>query len=375
MREQHDPDLTTRLAQGGATPPDDGHPVQRRGAFGLSGTQITAGALAAVTSAALGSQLGVAGTVAGAAVASVVSTVGSAVYQRYLERTAETVRATAARAAPLGRRRRDAPGAERTGSDASPSPSAGPHLASAPTQHLTAPNPSPPPTSISGPAGPSPRAVGPTAPLGTPVEGLGSAPYPDTELLGPDVPARRGPDSTVLLPRSAGTDRQADTGGAGAAPVRRRRPTRVVVVGGLLSFLVAMAVVVGIELVRGESLSGGSAGTSISGLFGGEPLFHRDGTHPPADQRTPADGADVVVPADPTPPAGTGATDVPEAPTTSGEELEREPAGNAPSGTEPPTTTVEPPAEGEPERTQEPEDGEGPAPGARLEVPGPAPTT
>ncbi|WP_030105157.1 hypothetical protein [Actinoalloteichus caeruleus] len=373
MREQHDQELTTRLARQGGSPAEDGEPAERRGAFGLSGAQITAGALAAVTSAVLGSQLGVAGTVAGAAVASVVSTVGGAVYQRYLERTAETVRATAARA-PLGRRRQRtagrAVGDGRTGPVASPSHPVGPRSATEPTTRLTVPHPSPgAPTARL--AGPPPRDAGPPD---TPIRGEASARPPDTELLGQGVGGHRDADSTALLPTSAGTNRL-PTDGPGEKPPRRRRPTRMIVAGGVLSFLLAMAAIVGVELVRGESLSGGSTGTSISGILGGEPLFRRDDVPPPAEQDPPAGGADVVDPPNPAPPAGTGTTGAPEVPTTSGEEPGREPAGNEPSETEPPPTTTEAPAEDEPEGAGEQEDDQEPAPGARLEIPGRVPAT
>lgn len=48
-------------------------------------TQVTAGALASVTAAVLGSKLGVAGTITGAGLASVVGTVGTAMYERSIQ--------------------------------------------------------------------------------------------------------------------------------------------------------------------------------------------------------------------------------------------------------------------------------------------------
>ena len=60
--------------------------------LGITPTQVTASALAAITAAFLGSTLGVAGTVIGAGIASLVSTVGSAIYQRSLDRTGSTLR-------------------------------------------------------------------------------------------------------------------------------------------------------------------------------------------------------------------------------------------------------------------------------------------
>lgn len=54
--------------------------------------QIAGGALAAVTTATVGSQLGVAGTLAGAAVASVVAAVAGTLYTRGLEHTRDGVK-------------------------------------------------------------------------------------------------------------------------------------------------------------------------------------------------------------------------------------------------------------------------------------------
>ena len=59
---------------------------------GLSGAQLTAGALAAVTSMLLSAQIGIAGSVIGVAVGSVVSTVASQVYKRFLEQSATRLR-------------------------------------------------------------------------------------------------------------------------------------------------------------------------------------------------------------------------------------------------------------------------------------------
>jgi hypothetical protein len=58
----------------------------------LSVTQITGGALAAMTAAALGSRLGVAGTISGAAVASIVAGVAGSLYTASLRHTREKVK-------------------------------------------------------------------------------------------------------------------------------------------------------------------------------------------------------------------------------------------------------------------------------------------
>lgn len=67
-------------------------PDNARRRIELSGVQVAASALAAVSSAFLLSELGAAGTVIGAAIASVVATVGSAVYVHLFRRTGEQLR-------------------------------------------------------------------------------------------------------------------------------------------------------------------------------------------------------------------------------------------------------------------------------------------
>lgn len=69
------------------TSPDD---TKRK--IDLNLTQVAAAALAAVTSAVVGSRLGAVGTLIGAAGASVITTVGTAVYRASLDRSRERVR-------------------------------------------------------------------------------------------------------------------------------------------------------------------------------------------------------------------------------------------------------------------------------------------
>lgn len=66
----------------------------------LNLTQVAGAALAAVTTAVVGSELGTAGTLIGAAGASVISTVGTAVYRTSLERSRQRVRSLAHRPRP-----------------------------------------------------------------------------------------------------------------------------------------------------------------------------------------------------------------------------------------------------------------------------------
>jgi hypothetical protein len=76
------------------SPPNPDDPPRK---IDLSLTHVAAAALAAVTTAVLGSVLGAAGTLIGAAGASVITTVGTAVYRSSLERSRESVRSLAHR--------------------------------------------------------------------------------------------------------------------------------------------------------------------------------------------------------------------------------------------------------------------------------------
>ncbi len=71
-------------------------PTGIKGLFeGLSVSQVTAGALAAVTSMLLSAQIGIAGSVIGVAIGSVVSTVSSQLYKKFLAGSAEKLRGLA----------------------------------------------------------------------------------------------------------------------------------------------------------------------------------------------------------------------------------------------------------------------------------------
>src|SRR3954447_15666809 len=80
--------------------------TERPPAGGLSVTQVSGGALAAVTAAVGASYLGVAGTLIGAAVGSVISTVAAALYSNSLSRAARVSRTLVVRQtlAPLAPR-------------------------------------------------------------------------------------------------------------------------------------------------------------------------------------------------------------------------------------------------------------------------------
>ena len=79
---------------------------EKKGPDRPSATQLTAGALAAVTTTFLASYLGVAGTIIGAGLSSIITVLGSYIYTTSLRRTADKVTA----AAPLVRVRALSPG-------------------------------------------------------------------------------------------------------------------------------------------------------------------------------------------------------------------------------------------------------------------------
>lgn len=81
-------DATTNSRAAGNPKPD-----KKNGFFGdLSVAQVSAGALAAVTSMLLSSRIGIAGSVIGVAVGSIVSAVAGQVYKRFLEASADRIR-------------------------------------------------------------------------------------------------------------------------------------------------------------------------------------------------------------------------------------------------------------------------------------------
>ncbi|HEV7453410.1 MAG TPA: hypothetical protein VGO16_18940 [Pseudonocardiaceae bacterium] len=101
----------------------------------LNLANVAAAALAAVTTAVLGSVLGAAGTLIGAAGASVITTVGTAIYQASLERSRERVRSLTQRTRPLSSSR------ERSGTERSHSATANAPLDDQLTESIHGPQP------------------------------------------------------------------------------------------------------------------------------------------------------------------------------------------------------------------------------------------
>ncbi len=204
--------------------------------------RLAAGALAAVTAAALGSRLGVAGTLVGTAVISLVSGAASVLYQRSLERTRSVVVSTKQRIADNGVSVTRVLRVERGTTDEPE------------------------------------RGAGDQATEQFPVDADGS-----------DAAANEhGPRGVWSTLRSYvhSPGRRWVLAGAGA----------------LLTFVVALGVVAGLELLRGESLSGQAHGTTVGAIFGGG-----TGNHPAPVRPAPTTSGSST-PSAPVAPSGSATT-------------------------------------------------------------------
>jgi hypothetical protein len=184
----------------------------------LSTSKVVAGGMAAATSAVLGSQFGAFGTVGGAAVGSVVTTVGTSLYQRSLEHARSRV--TARLPMQVGRGQQPPEGGI--------PPSATVRNTAADTVELT-----------------SAQGVAP-----------GRAERAVPGRAGKAAPGRAG----KAAPGRAGK----------AAPAERVPPrhwARALLIGTALVFCLGLALVTGIEWVKGSPLSGGSGGTSVGAVL------------------------------------------------------------------------------------------------------------
>lgn len=212
-------------------------------------SQVAASALAAVTAALLGSTMGVAGTVIGAGLASVVSTVGGVLYLRSIQRTRNSM---------LLVRSRVVARAGTTTVTVTERPAAG-ETAEA-TERET------------GEGGPAAEADG----IGRAGE-LGRA----GEMDEAGQVGETG--ETHQAGRSGEAGQVGETEAARGAPAGRRRTWAVVVAGSLAAFVLGMAVITGVEWLRGEPISGGE-GTTLSKIVAPR---HDDGEDPERE-RTPA---------------------------------------------------------------------------------------
>ncbi|PXY31032.1 hypothetical protein [Prauserella muralis] len=242
---------------------------------GLRPAQVIAAGLAAVTAAFLGSSLGVYGTVLGAGLISVVTTVGSELYLRSLETTKGATKKAKALASAI---------TEARGWQTRVKPSAS--VADQPTV--------------------------PTARL--PMPGLGAG---DAEA------------ATVYLPKP-GEEPEGENGKR--QWWKRRWP--LILATSAVGFVIAMALVTGIEGITGKSLSGGQGVTvgrlvSGSGNTGGTEDGNQNQT-PPSDEQAPSETEE---------PTETAPTTEEQEPTSEEQEPTEtsEPTTSAPTEEAPPT--------------------------------------
>jgi hypothetical protein len=260
--------------------------------------RLAAGALAAVTAAALCSRLGVAGTLVGTGVISLVSGAASVIYQRSLERTRTVVSTTRQKITDNGLsmtrvlRVDHSPADDPTGT------------ADQPTEQFAV-----------------------------------TSEEPDTE------PEQTGPRGVWASLRSYLHS--------------PRRRWVIAGAGALLTFVVALGAVAGLELLRGESLSGQAHGTTVGAIFGGggasnnqpapahpAPTTSSSTTPSPSGPGTPSHSHSPV-PNSPAPTTTTSPTQTPSSsptPTPSGQApptTAPSPTGSAP-GAPAPTPTVTP---------------------------------
>jgi hypothetical protein len=111
--------------------------------------------------------------------------------------------------------------------------------------------------------------------------------------------------------------------------------------GALLTFVVALGAVAGLELLRGESLSGQAHGTTVGAIFGGGGATHN---HP--------------APAHPVPTSSSSSTPSPSAPGTASPSHSTVPKSSSPtattSPTQSPTSSTTPSPSGQAPTTTEP---------------------
>jgi hypothetical protein len=288
----------------------------------LSGSQVAASVLAAMTGAVAASYLGIAGTIVGAAVMSVASTAVAAVYRHYLARSHERLRAAAVvivprgaltKAGHRGQQRAAGESTQATGSSARP---AGDPARKSADSAPTMPDPARPArspradeaeTEVFASAGSLRCGQYPDRPAGQPADG-GSRPdeapterldndhsgRPDdtaTERLDNDHSGRPDDNATVLLdeghsgpldehatqPQDGDRSGPADpVRGPGRAEGRPGGVRRWALLAGaaLAVFLFVMGGITAIELVAGKPLDSvlhgqSGSGTSIGHLVGG----------------------------------------------------------------------------------------------------------
>lgn len=260
----------------------------------LNLTQVTAGALAAVTTALFTSQLGAAGTLIGAGGASIVTTVGTSVYQASLERSRRRVRELALRTRPVPYTRGSVPTqrypSNGWGVPAQGAPTQGTQAQGGPTHGM--PTQGMPPQGMPTQGVPTQRypGTGPTQAMpsggrtqrmpaqgSTQVGGRPDGPYRPPPPYGPPP---QGPDAagqggaTQAFPAQPPPPGEpADASAEPASPSRAARVFRwsAVLAGAVAAFALAMIAITGFEAASGETLGGNGSGTTIGRIANSQP--------------------------------------------------------------------------------------------------------
>ncbi len=249
--------------------------------------RLAAGALAAVTAAALCSRLGVAGTLVGTGVISLVSGAASVIYQRSLERTRTVVSSTRQKITDNGLSMTRV-----LRVDHDPAGHHQPGTADQPTEQFAVP------TEESDAAA-------------------------EAEQTGP-----RGVWASLRSYLHS-----------------PRRRWVIAGAGALLTFVVALGAVAGLELLRGESLSGQAHGTTVGAIFGGGGASHH---HPaPAHPAPTTSSSTTPSPSAPGAPSHSTAPKAPAPTATTSPKPTQSPSSSttpSPSGQAPTTTAPVPTA-------------------------------
>jgi hypothetical protein len=264
---------------------------------GLRPAQVVAGALAAVTAAFIGAQIGVYGTVIGAGLLSLGTTIGSELYLRSLERTKEAAKRTkhAALAKVAGRvyvRGRDdertqaLPEQRRWGQDGTrvmPARHEDERTRVLARQQGAAQDGTKVLPAQQQWAHDSTRVMRPGQSADPdPTRRMGA----QGDVVDPDAP-------TVYLPRVSDDTTDADEADETSKP-RRRVRWGVVIGGSVAAFVLGMAVITGIEMLTGNTLSG-EQGRTITNVLGGQPDGD-DQQERPAPQKTEESGTPEAPP-------------------------------------------------------------------------------
>ena len=256
----------------------------------LSGVQVVASLLAALTGAVAASFLGVAGTIIGTAVMSVAGTAGAAIYRHYLARSKERLQAAAAAAKTRhpGQYGAGGPGQPQVGSAGTARDPASAAWGSPAAVHDTSMTREPGMATGTGVTRGMTRRASHAHPDAVAAEASARAGgYPGAwpaDLLASrnGSPNGRDADPTQMMPRLNGygdADRAGGSGGHGGAPGGTAIPwwrRRWVMLAGasLALFLVVMAGVTVVELIAGKPLNSlltgsRSSGTSVGHVLGG----------------------------------------------------------------------------------------------------------